>query len=303
MLVELLNLIAPRWRDAPIEEVNLRLTRLGEVQIYLPYREAVLRGVLQISPQNAHFLFGPPNARKTVEAHFATRHGLALEHPHERLFFLMENPGSLIPVEHVIFLGLMGNGSRRTPLAVYQGSIGIRIKEWIFFFFFFKKRRTTHGHSEGKKIQRDEEGSRHSTSLLIIRFLSLFTYFQSLSNVVYLIWVFLTDFIPLPYSEKNEKDGISRKIRYRKGTIGEKKGSNQEKNTKIREIGEFENRISNNVSIEDNFEILEPMSSEMINLNFEPQPSILHFHDFGFDALGCYLSVNLLSGDIDEENE
>ncbi|EFO84369.1 hypothetical protein CRE_04431 [Caenorhabditis remanei] len=49
---------------------------------------------------------------------------------------------------------------------------------------------------------------------------------------------------------------------------------------KRREIGEFENRISNNVSIEDNFEILEPMSSEMIDLNWEPQPSILHFHEF-----------------------
>ncbi|EFO89594.1 hypothetical protein CRE_21672, partial [Caenorhabditis remanei] len=49
---------------------------------------------------------------------------------------------------------------------------------------------------------------------------------------------------------------------------------------KRREIGEFENRISNNVSIEDNFEILEPISSEMIDLNWEPQPSILHFHEF-----------------------
>ncbi|EFO85101.1 hypothetical protein CRE_18326 [Caenorhabditis remanei] len=49
---------------------------------------------------------------------------------------------------------------------------------------------------------------------------------------------------------------------------------------KRREIGEFENRISNNVSIEDNFEILEPMSSEMIDLHWEPQPSILHFHEF-----------------------
>ncbi|EFP02340.1 hypothetical protein CRE_00978 [Caenorhabditis remanei] len=34
--------------------------------------------------------------------------------------------------------------------------------------------------------------------------------------------------------EINEKDGNSRKIRYRKGTIGEKKGSNQEKNTNCR---------------------------------------------------------------------
>ncbi|KAF1756648.1 hypothetical protein GCK72_013102 [Caenorhabditis remanei] len=59
----------------------------------------------------------------------------------------------------------------------------------------------------------------------------------SLSNVVYLIWVFLTDFIPLPYSEKNEKDDNSRKIRYRKGTIGEKKGSNQEKNTFFIKLG------------------------------------------------------------------
>ncbi|KAF1754111.1 hypothetical protein GCK72_020669 [Caenorhabditis remanei] len=49
---------------------------------------------------------------------------------------------------------------------------------------------------------------------------------------------------------------------------------------KRREIGEFENRISNNVSIEDNFEILEPMSSETIDLHWEPQPSILHFHEF-----------------------
>ncbi|PIC39486.1 hypothetical protein B9Z55_011160 [Caenorhabditis nigoni] len=103
-LIEFLDEKCPHWRIAPLALVNAHLRLHGPREILLTSHNQKAYGVIQISKFNSSFIFGKPGKKVSVLLHFRQKWGITLRYPKDRLVYLANNPGSLIPAETIQML-------------------------------------------------------------------------------------------------------------------------------------------------------------------------------------------------------